>query len=528
MRILLIILLITSFIYAKEKVIGVGFFKSKQALQKRKELLKDYSLYVKPHANGMQLYIIDLGDEFVPKVFKKLKKTLPDVFITNIEMQKEPLKQKKEVVVLKKNPLKVKRTATLSDEYKKALYLYRQKKYALSYEAFSKLSNTIIDPVKVDFYLGRSAYEIGNYDAALAAYERVTINDPKNLRVRLEIAQTYIKMKMYKAAKKEFLAVLKKDIPKNVRKNIQLNIDMIDQKIKKHFVNVVAILGVGYDSNINNGTDPGDYSIYIPQLNSVTSITATDKTAAMTYESGLIVNHTYKKSQSFIVENSFMFYLLHYPKYKTKDLQLISLNVAPAYIKGSNKFALGFYADKIWYGYYSLMSDYALKPKYMRIISKEMLYTLEAKIGYKYFSKSVDKQKDAKVYELSNTLNMKTKKYGSLKANLILGEENRVRGTRTDVTKDYYSITLSDSYPINKKFMLSGSINSYFTGYNYKDVNFLNKRKDEKHTASLGVTNLYSKKLTLSINAQYINQISNEKPFDYTKYIIKSSLVYVF
>ncbi|WP_455756194.1 surface lipoprotein assembly modifier [Sulfurimonas sp.] len=520
-KFLLLVALLASFSFAKEKVIAVGYFTNENNANRLIRLLSSYDLYVRKRDTGLRIFVANIDDE--DKTFNDIKKIVPDAYKTIIDKNK--------ITIIKKKELKAqtKLQDTKIDEYKEALSLYREKKYLLAYSMFSKLSKSMIDPKRVDFYLGRCAYELGMYDEALAAYERVTINDPKNLRVRLEIAQTYIKMGLYKEAKQEFLVVLQDDsVPQKVKDNIQKNVDMIDNKIKKHFINVTGIFGMAYDSNIDNGTDPGDYSIYVPSFGSTTQITATEPVGAVNYEAGVVFSHMYKKSDDFIVENSLMFYMLSYPRFRAKDLHVVSLSVAPARIDGNKKYSLGFLTDRIWYGHKVLMNDYAITPKYMQIINKELLYTSSLKYAHRRYSKESDKDKNAKIYELTNTLDIKTQEYGSLKANLILAKESSIRGTRTDVDKMYYSLGLSDSYNLNKELVLNTNLNTYFTHYKDEDVNFLKRRADKKFTFSVGLSNTYSEQLILNLNLQLIKQNSNHEPFDYKKYILKSSLYYLF
>ncbi len=177
---------------------------------------------------------------------------------TSQSFKVEPF-NKKEVIV--------KKSKTDISTYNNALQHYKQKNYKKAYELFSEAFTKDMGNKQINFYLGRSAYEIGMYEIALSAYERVFLVEPTNVRVKLEIAQTYLAMKLYTQAKKEFSEILQNKLPVKVREKIENSISFINNKEKKHFVNNTLIFGFNYDSNINNSANASDYSIYFPALN---------------------------------------------------------------------------------------------------------------------------------------------------------------------------------------------------------------------------------------------------------------------
>jgi tetratricopeptide (TPR) repeat protein len=77
-----------------------------------------------------------------------------------------------------------------SSDYKTGVSLYKNKKYQDSYNLFKKLFIKDFKNKNINFFLGLSAFELGLYDEALSAYERILIQDPNALRIKLEYAKT--------------------------------------------------------------------------------------------------------------------------------------------------------------------------------------------------------------------------------------------------------------------------------------------------------------------------------------------------
>ncbi|MEA1917188.1 MAG: tetratricopeptide repeat protein, partial [Campylobacterota bacterium] len=405
--------------------------------------------------------------------------------------------------------------------------LYSQKDYSGALKIFNEFENSSIDPKRVDFYKGRCNYETKNYEQALAAYERVLMKEPDNLRVRLELAQTYLKLNLPNEAKKEYNYVLEQEIPSNVRNNIEIQLAAIEQSTKRNFINVTAIFGIGYDSNIENGTDAGQYSVFVPQLNSNTPIKSQRQIGTMTYEVGAVLNHIYKVNSNFFVKNGGTLYMQRFQNHNDKDMQIFSVNTTPTYTKDKNMYSVGLFLDHVWYGHVNYLNNYAVMPKYSRSLSETLLYDVYGRYAKKAFYEA-NQDRDSNTFEFSNKLSYVNKDFGFFAGQIILGNEIKTRGQRTDVSRRYYNLRAFNTYNFTTNLLLNTNINYENYYYQLQDVNFLNKRHDQKMLYSVGLMSVATKSLTLNLNAQYIRNLSNQTPFDYDKYIVKSSLYYSF
>lgn len=409
----------------------------------------------------------------------------------------------------------------------KAMQSYQNKNYKVALEEFLKIKS-FSDSAKVDYYIGRSYYELGDYEQALAAYERVAINEPNNKRVILETAQTYFMLGMYEEARSRFDIILADPtVPEIVKSNILARLNTIDSKTKKHFTNFAVLLGYGFDTNINNTTGIGSYSVYIPQLSTNLNLTPEKEKDSTFQEMGAVFNHIYKYREDIALRNSATFYRQVYTEDSKKDLSLISLSTTPIYTMGKTNYMMTFGIDHIWYDDEAYLNNYYVAPKISHLIKDNLIYEGSIKITQKDFFKP-NTNKDSISYELSNKIMQQDNKYGIIGIEAILGTEKRDKDVRTDVSKDYFTLRLNHTYKLSSSLSLNSNIGYSDIDYKYKDINFLTKRDDEIYTFGVGLSYEYSKKTILGLSYNYTNQNSNHEPFDYDKQVVKTSLYYNF
>lgn len=409
----------------------------------------------------------------------------------------------------------------------KAMISYQNKNYKVALEEFVKI-NESSNNSKIDFYLGRTYYELGDYENALASYERVSINEPNNKRVVLEIAQTYFMLGMYEDSKERFNQMLSDPtIPDIVRNNILSRLETIESKTKKHFLGFSALLGYGFDSNINNTTGIGSYSVYIPQLSTNLNLSPDDKKDSTFAEGGLLLNHVYKHNDTLSFRNGVTFYTQSYTEDDSKDLSLISLNTTPIYNVDKTNYMVTFGYDHIWYNDVAYLNNYYIAPKISHMIQNNLIYEASIKLLEKDFF-TPNQDKDSTSYELSNKLMYQNNTFGIFGTEIILGTENEEKEARTDVSKDYFSLKLTHAYKISSLLTLNSNIGFIDTNYKDEDINFVSKREDESYNLGAGLSYEYSKQTTLGLSYNYLNQNSNHEPFEYDKQVVKTYLYYNF
>ena len=135
--------------------------------------------------------------------------------------------------------------------------LVKQQKYQLAYDLAKNIRSQNEGDPRFDYLYGFSALQIGDYNEAVFALDRVTVTSPNVIRPRLELARAYLKLNNKNAALKEFNDVLNLSPPPQVRKNVLVYISELNRdrsvNISGSVIKKLATFAIGYDDNINFG-----------------------------------------------------------------------------------------------------------------------------------------------------------------------------------------------------------------------------------------------------------------------------------
>ena len=410
----------------------------------------------------------------------------------------------------------------LDDQFKRALDSYQNRLFQDSYFLLSPHEDKL-DRSSM-FILARSAYEIGRYEEAQRLYEEILKDSPKNDRVKLELAQTYFKQKKFNEARVLYKEVLKDEsLPINVRKNIEKTLMALDQRSKKDFFKTNLTLGYGHDSNAKNTTSD-DY-VYIFGLPFETE----EKRSSGVLEAALSLNHTHRLSEDFTLDNKLVGYMQDFERVRENDLSLIVLGTGISYYQPRFKISLGVDFNYVWLNQRGYLSNYALVPSIDYQIDKNLIYRGKLRVIKKDFHQKNYNFRDSTYYELSNSLALLTKDFGTNIVTLTLGNDNKKRGTHHNVDYKSASLRFENIYPLLKTTLLFSGVEFYIDKYKEKEELLYNKkRKDEKLALDLGLLHSLNKNFSLGVNGKYIDNYSNQSLYKYDKYILKTNLYYTF
>ncbi|XPV69793.1 MAG: hypothetical protein ACNI25_04285 [Halarcobacter sp.] len=413
-----------------------------------------------------------------------------------------------------------------SVSYDESLNYFKNKEYKKSFEGFNELFNKNSDDTLINFYLGRSAFELGLYEIALSAYDRVLIKEPENIRVRLEIAHTNMKLGNYDESIKEFELALKSNMPNQVRNRVLQNIEFMKQKQQKHFFNVTTMFGIMYDSNIDITPDANSFDIYVPALNTTVTLNNTNKKGSTIYQMLGAFSYKYKFNDNWILDNNLTALQMKYINHKDKDLGVISTSVIPSYYANKYKVGLGFLFDKVLLGHKTYQNNYYFNPTYTRVLDESILY--ETGIKYGRINYKQDDTRSSNLLSITNNIKYQTQDYGLFSFDLNLGKEYKVKSGRTDVEYKFVETGISNSYDLINAYTLTSSFKYKKSMYEDTDINFLSKRDDDKIDLSLGVQKALNKNMFINFGGTFTDNNSNHATSDYDKYTIKTNLFYSF
>ena len=415
-------------------------------------------------------------------------------------------------------------TAKVQVNYDKALQAYKLKDYKTSYKLFKKVYLKNLADVNFNFYFGRSAYETGHYETALAAYERVEIQDGSNIRNKLEMARTYFMLKMYVDSENAYLDVLANpNIPKNIRTDIEFALAKVSKVQKKSFTYATILADVVYDSNVNYGS-LGDYQYNGTTLGRVTEL---DSMAVQAY-ANLVNIYDIGRKNGFAIKNNFAVYLKDYNEYSAYDVLYLSYNPSLIYKETLYTAELVAGVDVLELAKKKYLSSASIMPRAEFNHSPTLRSVGHLKYQHKKFAQEVHKNLDARRLEASYGLQNILSPRSYIQGNIFAITENSLRGNNIYV--DYAEYKINASYA--NQFTSTYGLNIFGQLRNRKYDDFSNGfgsvRSDTGGMANIDITMKLMPTLQLKLGTSFEYIDSNQDRFSYKKHIISAGIVKTF
>lgn len=410
---------------------------------------------------------------------------------------------------------------SLHVEYNQAMQEYKERDFASSYKKFSKLYLTNLSDAKLNFYLGRSAYETGHYEVALAAFERVEMLEPTNLRNRLEMARTYFMLKMYEDAQNSFKAVLENpNIPQNVRTNIELYLAKVTKVQKKSFTYARVNLDVMYDSNVNYGSLDSEFNINTGTLPSEPELS---DGAGVLY--GDIVNiYDIGDKNGFAIKNRLSGYIKNYFKENDYDVGYFAYTPSLLYTQTASLMELAISFDNLFIASRNYLQTISLIPRYEYAHTTTLKSIVYFKYQRKYYQQELAKDLNANHYELSYTMQKILSPRSYLQATLLGINEAKVQGNRVDV--DYMEYRANVAYANQFTTRYGANASAQYRKRDYRDYSTLfgSTRDDDGVTLRAGATAEIFEEFSLGLKGTYSRVESNQNRYSYEKYTLSLGL----
>lgn len=398
---------------------------------------------------------------------------------------------------------------TLRSDYENGLAAYKSKDFKTSYILFKKIYLEKLADVNFNFYFGRSAYETGHYETALAAFERVGILDPRSIRNKLEMARTYFMLKMYEDSELLYMEVLTyPNIPTNIRTNIELSLAKVSKVQKKSFTYASVILDYLYDSNINYASGEKVF-LGLPVVNPVSD-------TALQIFANVVNIYDIGSKNGFAVKNSFSAYLKDYATYNNYNILYFTYN--PSLIYKETRYTAELLAgfDTMELGKKKYLSSASITPRFELNHSPTLKSIAHFKYQRKKFQREAQRNLDANRYELSYGLQNILTPRSYVQGNFIGVQERKIRGINL-VDFDEVKANLSYANQFSKKYSLD--LYTEVRSRDYKDhsVLFDNVRNDVGGSGTIGISMRAAKtaRVRLSNTYEYVN--SNQAQFSYKK-----------
>lgn len=153
-------------------------------------------------------------------------------------------------VVLVLTPVAYATAQNATESFKKGKHFFDNDKYQEAYDHLFKAFQEAPGNPNINFYLGRAAFEKGDYEAAVMAFERILIMNPGVARAKLELARSFFNLKSYELARQHFIEVLETKPPDRVQKNIENFLAAIEAAEKRHIFSGFLSTGISWDNNV--------------------------------------------------------------------------------------------------------------------------------------------------------------------------------------------------------------------------------------------------------------------------------------
>lgn len=404
--------------------------------------------------------------------------------------------------------------------YAQAKSMFKQGKYQKAYDKFYALFENNLEDPNINFQLGRSAYMLKEYELAISAYERVLNVDENSIRSNLEIAKCYFELKKYKESKKIFQEVLNKDIPKNVKNNIQTYLGNIESRTIRNFVSGTAIYGINYDTNIYSRANDDSFIAAENNLPPAYGIiqNTTEDASGIAQQGALSVNHLYSYNEKINFKNDILVYAKSIATAHDRDIVLAQYSPALSVIHNSKllvDYALIF--SNIWVGYKPMMRFYGVNPKLKFAYSQSLMLSSSYKYQRKItqnFSADINVLDFSlrKIYSDSITLTLYSQFYSEKKASSNLA----------NIDYEMLNVSISPAFIYSKELTFTPKLQWYTKSF--KDIN----QEDNEYQYLFNIAYSYSPNILFNLDYAYTDHLSTIPVWEFNKQSITTNVILIF
>ena len=381
---------------------------------------------------------------------------------------------------------------------------------------------------ELNFYLGRAAFETGQYEMAIMAFERVLIFSPQEHRVKLEMARAFHRLKANDLAREYCEQVLSSHPPESVRRNILQFIAMMERSEQLHFLS--GFLSLGVDWTNNAWATPSSNIIRTIIGDVELSGDSSRKTQDWIYNKTIGLKHRYRFPDT---KNTWQtqgtFHMSQYDTTKDLDLTLMAIKTGPEFIFGKNKLAVALFANEVHLGHNDYLDAEGINSTWAHAVTPGLITSTGIGIKKSNYAASTDKSAINKWGEAGIRINMLEAWFS------VKGRAEKESARKKENTYERYSGTFSAHRPLF--WGIQGALNYeyQYTHYHKPAALFTKKRTDEVHYAGCSLQKkIWQSKhykthyAHISLAYQRIWAYSNISLYEYTKDLVQLSLMYNF
>jgi len=405
--------------------------------------------------------------------------------------------------------------------YEEAKKFYASKEYTRSYAILSTLYLEALDDPKLNFYLGRSAYEVGELSAAIAAFERVMMLEPDNVYNRVELARAQQSAGLSSEAEEGFAKVVQyPGLPQNVRDQVEYYLSAIAKQRQRSFFSATARAGFLYDSNVNFGSSDDIY--ILPAYGVFPAAHSVSDTA---HEETLRVTHLYDigESKGAMIRNQLGLYNRRYSDEHGYDLTVFSYNPAMIYSNERSLYELVAGVDRVLLGGNNYYMQYSLQPKWMYSYSSSLRQTVAFKIGRKNYTETANAL-DSRNIQMQAGLEYYFTPANSLRGELFSSRQIKNSGNRVDVNYNETGANFLYTNQLLPMSILQANMGVKRRDYDDYSTLFQSNRTDKTVYGSINLIQRLTKAVSLEFLGNYNHTDSTISIYHFDKYTLGLSL----
>ncbi len=413
-------------------------------------------------------------------------------------------------------------------KFEKGIQLFHSGQYQQSYDLLLALFEEYPDHPELNFYLGRAAFETGQYEMAVMAYERILIAFPSENRVKLEMARTFHAMGANNTARQYCREVLESQPPEPVKENILAFLAVIDQSEQTHFLNGTLSFGVDWNNNVWATPSTGTIKTIIGDIQ-LTGASA-QKTQDWIYSTTLSLDHRYRFLYSKMAwKTDALFYAAQYQDTSALDLRFVSALTGPEWTFQKNRASAKLLVKQIELGKTEYMNSYGVQASLNHVFSPGFLSRSRFRYEKKDFPGNA--LKDAENTAISFEL-------GFPAASAWFGtgiQLEKEKAFDDQYSYERISATLSASKELPFSITAFTRYAYQYSVYDEAETLFTEKREDHENTVGLGLRKILwqslkknNRTLAMNLNYQHVWAFSNIDLYEYTQDLAQVSLAYHF
>lgn len=404
---------------------------------------------------------------------------------------------------------------------------FERRDFEQSYQLYSEIYLSELSDVDINFYYGRSAYETGRYEIALAAFERVEVLDPTSGRNKLELAKTQYQLGMYEDAKLGFNEVSKDPLlPETLRKDINTMLEKIDDKSSKSSYYGNVKVGVLHDSNVNHGIFVEKYELYSVNTNFLLTMNGVRPKGDYAVEAEVNFAHVYDIGEKggFKVRNAVTLYDREYDTLDEYDTTFVSYRPSLVYQEDDNTYELTAIFNHMSLANIAYINSYGIMPSILHKIDENTRVFSSLKYAKTNYLRSIDNRRDSDSIELA--LGMQKVWDTSYMVCRVAAEEVRMSHGGTFANAAFNRQQININYTRELYPSYSARVEGEVERRAYKDHStvFQNSRTDQGYKTGLALTKRFDPTLSLEAKATYERTFSNQIVYGYDKRTLNLAL----